>query len=260
MRKLAWLAIAGISPLLGLGCMPAPSLTRLTPLLPRASFQGVQVALVEFAPLPKTYPVGAKPYFPTLTGELYEEERVILRPGPAMTRIEAQTSFVKEKVTVRTFIPRDHLTILTETVLLAMKEKGIAVQVSPTLSAARQQDPALIVTGVVNEFRAGQASDNSDFSAESGNITSGQADIRVSVIIFSRDAGTRLWEGELHSTVVHTEIITNALHANWIDALEITGVSLHPFRALLALASYNLAAQLVERLEETANLPRAHVR
>ena len=218
------------------------------------------MALVDFVPLPKTYPVGAKRYFPTLTGELYEEERMILRPGPAMTHIEAQTSFVKEKVTVRTFVPRDHLAILTETVLLAMKEKGIAVQPSHTLGAAQRQDPALIITGVVTEFRAGQASDSSDFLAQSGNSTSGQADIRVSVIIFSGNTGARLWEEELHSTVVHTKIITNALHANWIDALEVTEVSLHPFRALLALASYNLAAQLVERLERAANLPGAHFR
>ena len=75
MTKLPLLALVGLVPLLSLGC--APTLTAIAPIVPTASLKDISVALVEFVPLPKTYPIGAKPVFPTLTGGLYEEERVV---------------------------------------------------------------------------------------------------------------------------------------------------------------------------------------
>jgi len=251
-RKLAWLALAGLSPLLSLGCAPTPTLTRLAPIQPTAALQGMPVALVQFVPLPKNYPGGAKPFFPTPTGELFEEERIVRRPVPAMTGLEAQTSLVNEKVTVRTFVPRDHQAVLTETMLLAMKENGLGVQLLPSVTAAKRVGAILIVSGALMEFKAGPASDwNLRFN---WGFPTYQADIRVSITIFSGHTGARLWEGELHSTATHTKILTNALDANWITALDINERSFHPLRALLAVASYNLTAQLVEHLEQTALL------
>lgn len=237
-RKLAWLALAGLSPLLSLGCTLAPTLTRLAPIQPTASLQGLQVALVEFVPLPKTYPVGAKLLW--FAGELYDEERPVV-------------AYSQKKV-IRMFVPRDHQAILTETMLLAMKENGLGVQLLPSVTAAKRVGASLIVSGAFMEFKAGPASDS---IFQFNNRAEGfpwQADIRVSITIFSGQTGARLWEGELHSTATHTKMLTNALDTNWTGALDINEKSFHPLRALLAVASYNLAAQLVEHLEQTALL------
>jgi hypothetical protein len=194
------------------------------------------VALVEFVPLPKTYPIGAKALW--FAGELYDEERPVV-------------AYSQEKV-IRMFVPRDHQVILTETMLLAMKENGLGVQLLPSVTAAKRVGAILIVSGALMEFKAGPASD-SNFWFDGGFLNC-QADIRVSITIFSGQTGARLWEGELHSTATHTKILTNALDANWIMALDINERSFHPLRALLAVASYNLTAQLVEHLEQTALL------
>lgn len=223
-----WLALLGLS-LLSFGCATAPMLTTPAVIVPTPALKGVRIALVEFAPLPTTYPVGTKPVFPTLTGELYEEEKVVTGP-------EARTSSGEETVVVRTFVPRDYQIILAETVLLAMQEKGMVVQIAPTVAAAQQGGEGLIVTGVVKEFK----------------YIGGQADIQVSVLILSALTGVRLWEGEFHSTATHTAVhVPNAV--SW-QLLEIGEASFHPLRALLALAGYNLAAQLVERLGQTVTL------
>ena len=253
-RKLAWLPLAGVLPLLGLGCAPFAMLTAPAPIVPTAALKGVQIALVEFVPLPKTYPIGAKRFFPTLTGELYEEEREVQRPGTAMTRAEAMTSIVRKKVVVRTFVPRDHLSILTETLLLAMSEKGIDAQRLPSVAAAHKAGARLIVSGALKEFKVGQVSDGIDFQQEADHTTSGRADIRVAVLILSGHTGSTLWEGDIHSMVTHSKIFTNALHAIWINALNIDEASLHAFRTLLAMASYNVAARLVDELEKSAAL------
>jgi len=255
-RKLAWLPLAGVLPLLGLGCAPSVTLTAPAPIVPAATLKGVQVALVEFVPLPKTYPVGAKAYFPALTRELYEEERTV---RDRKAGLDPRISFVK-KVTVRTFVPRDHLTILTETMLLFMKEKGVTISLAPTLGAARESGASLIVTGVLSEFKVGQPSDETVFMRSHGLFTNAQANVRVSIMIFSGPTGARLWEGQFQSTVIHTEILTNALHATWIEVLGMSETSFHPLRVLLAVATYNLAAQLVDRLEQTVGLTGGPIR
>jgi hypothetical protein len=213
----------------------------------------MRVALLDFIPLPRTYTVDAERFFPTITGELYEEEREIQRPGAAMTAAEAMTSHAQEKVPVRTFVPRDHLAILNETLVLAMSAKGIDVQRFPSVAAAHKAGARLIVIGAVKEFKVGQMSD--DIRLQGGQIsTSGRADIRVAVLIVSGSTGSTLWEGEIHSTVTHSEILTNALHARWIQALAIDETSLHAFRTLFAMASYNVAAKLMDELEKSAPL------
>lgn len=252
MKKLGCLMIGGIGALLGLGCAPAARLTAVATITPKASLQGVSIALLDFIPLPRTYPDGVERFFPTLTGELYEEERVVQRPGAAMAAAEAMTSHVQEKVPVRLFVPRDHLAILIETLLLAMSEKWIDVQRLPSVAAAHTAGAHLIVSGVVKEFKAGQASDGSDLLRESDLSTSGRVDIRVAVLISSGSTGSKLWEGDIHSTVTHSKIFTNALHARWTEALEIDEASLHAFRSLFAMASYNVAARLVGELEKSA--------
>ena len=201
------------------------------------------MALVEFVPLPKTYPVGAKALW--FAGELYDEERPVV-------------AYSQEKV-IRMFVPRDHQAILTETMLLAMKENGLGVQLLPSVTAAKRVGASLIVSGALMEFKAGPVSDsifrfNRAFPWQAEWGFPWQADIRVSITIFSGQTGARLWEGELHSTATHTKMLTNALDANWIMALNINEKSLHPLRALLAVASYNLTAQLVEHLEQAALL------
>lgn len=250
-----WLALLGIS-LLSFGCATAPMLTPPAVIVPTPALKGVRIALVEFVPLPTTYPVGAKPVFPTLTGELYEEEKVFKRPALGTTSTDVMTSFVdEEKAFVRSFVPRDHLTILTETMLVAMKEKGIAVQLSPSLSSAQRSGANLIVMGILREFNVGNVADyDGRRRQQTPSRFNAQANIRVSWTIFSGQTGARLWEGELQQTVDHSRISTNAFIAQWIQVLAIGESSLHPLRTLLAVASYNLAAQLVERLDEAAAL------
>ena len=255
LKKLGYLTIGGVWALLGLSCAYAPRLTAIATIAPKASLQGVKVALVDFIPLPRTYPAGAERYFPTLTGELYEEEREVQSPGVAMTAAKATTTPpVRQKVLARMFVPRDHLPILTETLMLAMSEKGIDVQRLPAVAAARTTGADLIVSGVVKEFKAGQASDGADPLRESDLSTNGRADIRVAMLILSGHTGSTLWEGEIHSTVTHSKIFTNALHARWTEALDINEASLHAFRTLFAMASYNVAARLVDELEKSAAL------
>ena len=255
-RKLAWVPLAGVLPLLGLGCAPSATLTAPARIVPTAALKGIQIALVEFVPLPKTYPIGAKRFFPTLTGELYEEEREFRSPGTAMTGAEAETTPpVRQKFLVRMFVPRDHLRILTETLLLAMSEKGIDVQRVSSVAAAHKAGARLIVSGAVKEFKVGEVSDDKFIGSVSEPFISGLADIQVAVLIASGSTGSTLWEGDIHSTVTHEQIFTNALHAKWIAALSIDENSLHPLRTLLAMASYNLAAKLVDELEKSAVLP-----
>ena len=250
-RKRAWLALAGLSPLLSLGCTLAPTLTRIAPIQPTASLQGVQVALVEFVPLPKTYPVDAKALW--ISAELYDEQRAVQRPGTATTAREATTK-VQETLPNRTFVPRDHLNILTKTMLLAMKQRGMPVQLSPSMAAAQKQGADVIVAGVVKEFKVTLQESPLAWLGPGYSGPTGEADIRVWTVILSGQTGARLWEGELQSRVTHSGISTNALDTRWIQILSINESSFHPLRALLAVASYNLAAQLVDRLAETATL------
>jgi hypothetical protein len=106
----------------------------------------------------------------------------------------------------------------------------------------------------MKEFKLGQMSD--DIRLQGGQFsTSGRADIRVAVLIVSGSTGSTLWEGEIHSMVTHSNFFTIALHARWIQALAIDETSLHAFRTLFAMASYNVAAKLVEELEKSAVLP-----
>ncbi|MDE2179454.1 MAG: hypothetical protein KGJ40_01205 [candidate division NC10 bacterium] len=247
-----WLTLLGLS-LLSFGCATAPMLTPPAVIVPTPALKGVRVAVVDFVPLPKIYPTGLRPLFPSLTGELYEEERVVTGP-------EVRTSSGEETVTIRTFVPRDHWAILTDTILLAMKEKGMIVEQAPSIAAAKQQGAVIIIAGVVKEFEVtGQATYRFArfdwFQFRPTDLASaGEANVRVWMIIFSGLTGDRLREEELHATATHTALPTNAFYAKGARVLEIDEASLHPLRALLTVASYNLAAQLVDRLGQTVAL------
>lgn len=244
-----WLALLGLLPL-SFGCASTPVLTPPAVISPTPALKGVRVAVIDFVPLPKNYPAGLRPLFPSLTGELYEEERVVTGP-------EVRTSSGEETVTLRTFVPRDHWAILTDTIVLAMKEKGINAEHAQSIAAAKQQGAAVIIAGAMKESKAtGQATYRFDwfrFRPADAEIA-GEATIRVGMIILSGHTGDRLWEGELYATTTHTALLTNAFHVQGARVLEINEVSLHPLRALLAVASYNLAAQLVDRLGQIVAL------
>jgi hypothetical protein len=238
-----WLALLGLSAL-GFGCA-SPVLTAPAAIVPTPALKGVRVALVDFVPLPKTYPAGAKPLFLSLTGELYEEEKVVTGP-------EVRTSSGEETVTIRTFVPRNHWAILTETMLLAMKEKGMAVEHAPSVAAAQQRGAAIIIAGVAKEFKViGQATHRFEWVPTPDSYITGEANVRVWTVILSGHTGDRLWEGELKSRATHKLLISNAFNVEGMLSLEIDESSLHPLRAILAVTAYNIAAQLVEQLERT---------
>jgi len=251
MRKLGRLTLFGFLALLGLGCSRA-MLTAISPVAHPGSLRGVKVALVEFPSLPPDYPIRAKPFFPSLTGELYEEDTRIRRPNPTAIGGGLTPGEVEEIVAMRTFVPRDHQTILNDTILLAMGQKGFFVELSPSAAAASRAGATLIVMGVVKKFKIERVGEGKDFR---GLSTNAKAEVRVLVGLFSGLTGAPVWEGELQSTVTHTELYTQALQAkgaNVLHVLRLNESPYHGFRSLLAMASYNIASQLAERLETIA--------
>lgn len=243
-----WLTLLGLS-LLSFGCTSTAVLTPPAVIAPTPVLKGIRVALVDFVPLPKTYPAGSRLLFPSLTGELYEEERVVTGP-------EVRTSSGEGTMTIRTFVPRDHWAILADTILLSMKEKGITIEHARSVAAAKQQGAAVIIAGAMKEFKAtGQrATYRSDWFRPAELASASEANVRVWTIILSGHTGDRLWEGELHATTTHEALFSNAFYAKGTRVLEINEASLHPLRALLAVASYNLAARLVDRLGQIVAL------
>ncbi len=242
-RMLSCLIVPGVSLALASACAPSITVerTRVRFVAAVEPIKQIPIGLVAVAPLPPTYPAEAKP-----------------------NKFSAEVFDLPD--TNHLLIPANHVTVVNETVLLALQYAGLDVKLYPTLTQAARAGSVIVVVPAIArlEVKAGPA--NEPWTAlwtpranarwvPTASWTPAKATASLSVVIVDMRKGVVRWTGTLAATTEHNALQPGNLTSSDLRAPHVmVETTFQPLRALLVQSVFEVAEQLVERLNALPGL------